>query len=278
MKKLIPYALMVVFVVGAAMFVYINSFGFAALPRFLLSDAPRTKSPIEAPASQSYQIKGHPLGVFHYLTYYWLEPAPPYPPGVKFPLVVLLHGAPGNAYAAKYFTDPQMQLQNPTFVVVPVLPTWQRWGDPGGLKKNDALEDIVNLIEDAKKKYPIDPQRIYVAGCSEGGIGAFAAARYYPDIFAAAIPMSGMWEPIDGPNMTKVPIWALHGAKDKVFPAGMVSDTVEMIKSYGGHAFYLEFADMDHACSSPALYTPQVWQWLFSQKKVSAPVPVSAAP
>ncbi len=51
---------------------------------------------------------------------------------------------------------------------------------------------ILTLIEIAKARYEIDPDRVYVAGFSMGGTGAWHMAGRYPDLFAGAIPAHGV--------------------------------------------------------------------------------------
>lgn len=212
------------------------------------------------------------------LTYFWYQPAPPYPEGLKFPLVLVLHGAPGKAYAGKFLIEPGVYNTYPSFILVPSLPATNTWVNAkpiklpgnrvvGGGNGYESLHDIVALIKSLQTQYPIDPKRVYVMGCSEGGIGTFGAILHYPDVFAAAVPMSGGWNPEDTPKMTKVPVWALHGAKDDQMPAYLSKDMATLIHEYGGPAYYTEFPEMGHECPSRQLYSPQVWEWMFRQSK-----------
>lgn len=214
------------------------------------------------------------------LAYFWFQPAPPYPEGLTFPLVVVLHGATGKSYAGKFLITPAMQMAYPAFILVPAIPEDSVWAQTKPMTLPDgrtvasmgyeALPDVVALIKDLQSQYPIDGRRIYVMGCSEGGIGTFGAVRHYPDVFAAAVPLAGAWMPEDSPQMTKVPLWAFHGAKDSVIPAYLSRDMTTLIHQYGGKAYYTEFPDMNHQCPSPQFYSPQMWEWMFRQIKITA--------
>lgn len=216
------------------------------------------------------------------LTYFLMRPAPPYPDDIKFPLVLVLHGASGKSYAAKHLASFDMQVSFPAIVVAPAISAKRTWASPKPLtyngktttqNPNEAIHDVVALIKALSASLPVDTSRIYVVGCSEGGVGAFGAALYYPDIFAAALSISGAWSPEDAVNMTHIPIWAIHGAKDDVMPAYLSSDIVNLIQEYGGQAFYTELGEMGHDCAAEIFYRPTTWDWLFFQQKKS---PVTA--
>lgn len=202
------------------------------------------------------------------LAYFWFQPALPYPEGLKFPLVLILHGSSGKSYAGKFLVSPDMQMAYPAFIIVPVLPEKKIWsaGNPDA-QGQESIHNAVALVKSLLEQYPVDTRRIYVIGCSDGGTGTFAAATYYPDIFAGAVTFSGSWNPELAPKMTTVPIWAMHGAKDQTIPPKNARDTVTLIHEYGGIAYYTEFPEMSHECPSPQLYSPQMWEWLFRQSK-----------
>lgn len=210
------------------------------------------------------------------LTYYLMAPDQCHLPDKKFPLVMVLHGGPGRAYAAQYLKVPDMQKDFPAFIFVPMIPISKVWAVPDkvdGIKtpsayaEHQSLPDAVEIIRYLIHEYPIDPARIYVVGCSDGGSGAYGAALRYPDIFAAAIPISVGWDSADAPQMTRVPMWILHGMHDPVFPVGAARAMAAGIKSSGGAVRYTEFPDMGHYCPDPRLYARETWQWLFDQKK-----------
>ena len=245
-------------------------------------ETPRTEQPLGLASSfyERKQIKVQEESRSHVFTYFWLEPHKPYPEGLKFPLVVVLHGAPGNAYAGEYIAQNNMQYAYPSFVMVPVIPAGTAWSYPATFspehkhmeslsQTRQMLPYLISMIKDVMAQYPIDSSRIYILGCSDGGFGAFGAARHYPDLFAAAVSISGGWTVDDAPNLTKVPLWVIHGRQDEVIPVTLSRDVSKLIQQYGGPARYTEIADMGHNCPAPQLYGKALWNWMFRQKKES---------
>jgi predicted peptidase len=199
------------------------------------------------------------------LTYYWREP--PVTPGMKaYPLVLVLHGAPGNAYAAAYIA--RLQDKYPAFILVPVLPAKASWFDVWPMKGREGrMDDVVALIRQLSKIRPIDPKRIYAIGCSEGGFGAFGAARYHSDLFAASVAISGGWPKEDAKNFNNIPLLVIHGAKDKNVPVAYSRDIANLSKQYGSKIAYMEDPNMGHECPNKELYGQATWDWLFSYHK-----------
>lgn len=231
-------------------------------------ETPRNQQPADEFTSyfERFQI---PVGNRTY-TYFWFEPEKPWPATTKFPLVLVLHDRAGRADAAKFIIDKDVSRKYPAFVVVPVLAPGRYWALPSAddeLDAHHALDDVTEIIKHIAAIYPVDMARLYVTGCSDGGTGVYGAARYYPDLFAAGVAVSGTWDPADGVNMMAMPLWGLHGRRDNVIPAENARVLNKIIRSRGGGAHYTEFADMGHECSAPYLYTEKVWGWLFSQKR-----------
>jgi hypothetical protein len=52
--------------------------------------------------------------------------------------------------------------------------------------------DVLDCLLGAMEKYRIDPERIYGAGHSQGGLGAFILGLHHPDLFAALRPAGGL--------------------------------------------------------------------------------------
>ena len=204
------------------------------------------------------------------LTYYWLEPATPYPRGVKFPLIIALHGGTGRAYAGEYLATPLMRKRYPSFVAVPITPKPPIWAHPDA--RYSALENlgyVEELIGGLLQKYPVDPNRIYIIGCSIGGTGVFGAIARYPDLFAAGIALSGYWKTIDAPIMINTPLLIIHGAEDSVIDATQSREMAEAIEENGGNrVIYREVDSFGHNCPSSSLYNLNIWRWLYAQNKM----------
>lgn len=207
------------------------------------------------------------------MTYFLYSPEKSSGTNSKLPLVVVLHGHPGNAYAAEHLISKDVSAEFPAYVMVPALPKGTLWASPyrRQAREKTQLANIVKMIQSASETHPIDTNRIYVMGCSEGSFGSFGAALYYPEIFAAAVPISGGWRVEDAKDMTKIPILSIHGALDESVSASFTREVSKMIHQYGGDISYKEFPDMEHECRSKKLYTHELWTWMFAQRKTATP-------
>jgi predicted peptidase len=119
------------------------------------------------------------------------------------PLVVWLHGggeggAPSDDYydnetqlrgtrGALSFTTPEaQQIFGGAYVFAPQCTS--NWLDDGPLFAGQ----VHDIVKDLLSRLPIDGRRIYLAGCSSGGYQTLELICRYPDLFAAAVPCSGL--------------------------------------------------------------------------------------
>lgn len=213
--------------------------------------------------------------VYKLQTYFWRMPVtPPKTAAERFPLVLILHADGGWAHAGVYLTVADMPKRFPAYIAVPVMPPVKRWAWPAQEKSrmrgDPGLRDAVELVRHLAREYPVDPNRIYVIGCADGGAGAYAAALYYPDVFAATVPILGVWDANDAPKMTHVPIWAFHGLNDNT--RALAADRKmrdALIKAGATAARYTELPGIGHSCDNPGYYPDQMWQWMFAQTRAS---------
>ena len=87
---------------------------------------------------------------------------------------------------------------------------------------------IREIIGDLARRYPIDRERIYVAGCSNGGYMTMEMTSVYRDLFAAAVPICGVVESLEpgGPplltdaQLTAIdtPTWLVASRDDTTVP------------------------------------------------------------
>lgn len=210
------------------------------------------------------------------MIYHMRAPQKPWPNGVKFPMVLFLHGGTGLVYGAPHLLGGDNALKYPAFVVAPSIPLNMIWAVPD--KRDDVTEELrafsagkengihhaARLVRHLAAEYPIDTRRIYAIGCSEGGAGVYGAALHYPDMFAAGVVLSGGWHVSDAHRMTKTPILAIHGTRDTVAPYDRARRIAVAIKRNGGEIGFVSL-NMGHNCPSPALYSDRVWNWMFSK-------------
>ena|GEM_PF-1370866 len=76
---------------------------------------------------------------------------------------------------------------------------------------------VLALLEDAKKDYRVDTDRIYVTGLSGGGNMSLELGMYFTSQLAAIVPISFTSTPQNDANVCNLkplPIWAFHGGQD----------------------------------------------------------------
>ena len=179
--------------------------------------------------------------------------------------MVVLHGGTGNAYAAKYLTEPNMAQQYPAYILVPMASHGDPWILPKAMfARTQHLPHVMDLIAALIDKYAIDKERIYIIGCSLGGHGVFGASEFYDDVFAAGISISGSWKPSQAHKMTKMPLLVMAGSYDKTVAVGKTKNMVGALEDARASVQYIEY-DMGYNCPSSRLYTKDIWDWLFLQ-------------
>lgn len=206
--------------------------------------------------------------------------------GEKYPLLFFLHGAGGrgddnkkqlyDAGGIQAFAKQGVSSTRQSYVFAGQVPKGQRWVDvqwntlehkmPKASKSMAmALDTLEKFIKD--KKNQVDPNRVYVMGLSMGGYGTWDAIQRRPDLFAAAVPICGGGDKNLGKKISKLPIWAWHGDKDKVIKVSRSRDMIEAIKTAGGSPKYSEIKNRGHNSWVDAWNSDELWDWLYSQKR-----------
>ena len=67
--------------------------------------------------------------------------------------------------------------------------------------------------------------------------------------------------------MAPVPVWAFHGADDKTVPVQLSRDMTAALTKAGGTVKYTEYPGVGHDSWTKAFADPELWTWLFAQKK-----------
>jgi len=130
----------------------------------------------------------------------------------SYGLVVCLHGAgfTGEAYLERW----QARLGDDYVLACPTTPM-------GAWFTRGAEELVLATIRSVQRRYHIDPDRIFLTGMSNGGIGAWVIGMHDAPLFAGIAPMASGLDHVLLPflaNLRSTPIYIIHGVKDRVMP------------------------------------------------------------
>ena len=132
-----------------------------------------------------------------------------------------------------------------------------------------ALGMVPILIQKKIREFDADPDRVYITGLSLGGYGTWdLMARYGTGLFAAGVTCSGGGDPSRADKMKDLPIWIFHGEADQTLPVKLSRRMYAALKEAGSDVvFYKEYPGVPHDCWTRTYQDPEVWKWLFSQKR-----------
>ena len=146
---------------------------------------------------------------------------------------------------------------------------------------------IREIIGDLARRYPIDRERIYVAGCSNGGYMTMELTSVYRHLFAAAVPICGVVESLepDGPPLLTdaqlreidTPTWLVASRDDPTVPP--VPNTIhahDLIPGslmtlydhviWNGYQFNGHWSWIYVARNDPTINGTHIWQWMADQR------------
>lgn len=171
---------------------------------------------------------------------YGLFVPPAYDPEVAFPLVVCLHGAgfTGDSYLERWAT----RLGESHILACPTTMAGTWW--------TRASEELVlATIETVRAHYRIDPDRIYLTGMSNGGIGAWIIGMHHAPRFAAVAPMASGIDDVLFPfleNLRHTSLYVIHGARDRIMPVWLSRNVTNELARLG-----IAFTYREHEWSHP---------------------------
>jgi predicted peptidase len=118
----------------------------------------------------------------------------------------------------------------------------------------------------------VDPSRLYLTGNSMGGYGAWQLAMSLNDAFAAVIPVCGGGMYWNAGRLKNTPVWAFHGAKDRVVFCEESQKMVNAVNAKGGNAKLTVYPENGHDSWTDTYGNREVWEWMLSQRKKAGEV------
>jgi pimeloyl-ACP methyl ester carboxylesterase len=65
----------------------------------------------------------------------------------------------------------------------------QCFGRPSTFYRGMGEEDVLEVLDEVKRRFPVDADRVYVMGHSMGGSGSYTIGLHYPDLFGGIMPI-----------------------------------------------------------------------------------------
>lgn len=230
---------------------------------------------------------------------YRLYSPTPSPRHGRRPLIVWLHGGgegaslPDDYYdnettlranrgALGFATREAQQIFNGAHVVAPQ--STSAW-----LQDGPRFAPLVHeIIRDVVRRRSVDPERIYVAGCSNGGYMSLKMTTVYPTLFAASVPICGVVTPLQAGDPPMVPDAELAGIGTPTWLVASRDDTTVNPQDNTVHAHDLIPGSLmtlyDHvvwngyqfpghwswiyvARNDPSVQGTHIWQWMAHQQR-----------
>ncbi|MEU1054169.1 PHB depolymerase family esterase [Streptomyces sp. NPDC005876] len=219
--------------------------------------------------------------------------------GRRHPLIVWLHGGgegaslPDGYYdnettlranrGALGFATPQAQrVFGGAYVLVPQSTSY--WMQDG-----PRFAPLIHeIIDDVTRGHRVDRDRIYVAGCSNGGYMSMKMTAVYPTLFAASVPICGIVTsfppggapliPDDELARISTPSWLVASRDDttvdteantvhahEVIPGSLMTLYDHVVRN--GYRFPGHFSWIYVARNDPRIDGTRVWQWMAAQHR-----------
>ena len=195
--------------------------------------------------------------------------------GVDPPVLFLLHGIGANERQMALlatFLDPRLlvvSVRSP-LIVGPDAFAWfhVRFTAQGPvIDPEEALGGLATLttfVREAVQEYGGDPDRVYVAGFSQGGIMALVSLLTRPEIYAGAICMSGRLIPevlplvAPAPRLQGKPVLVVHGVGDQTLGIQYARWARDQLQRLPLALTYREFP-MGHEVTKDSLLFASAW-------------------
>ena len=220
------------------------------------------------------------------LTYAFYEPEErKTAPEKKFPLVVWLHGAgeggtdsvwplTGNKATALASPEFQQAMGGGAYLLLPqTAGFWMEYDKPDTWQQNPGRPSVYTrtlseLIGAFLAEHPaIDPARVLLCGCSNGGYMALNMAMQEPERYAAVVPICEAYRDEGIPEellagIRQLPLWFVYAENDDVVQPDLYEKpTIARLRALGADMRVSVFKDVHDLYGMTDPRTGKPWQF-----------------
>lgn len=141
--------------------------------------------------------------------------------------------------------------------IVPQCPSGGAWTSQNRKVVNELLKSYVN-------EGTVDADRIYVLGGSMGGTGTWCQLSYFPDFYAAAMPVAGNPTGMNAANVATTPVLTVMGTADAMMSIPDVETFMADVIAAGGMVQLDTVEGWSHPTTCEQSFTNERLDWLFS--------------
>lgn len=142
-----------------------------------------------------------------------------YEPATPYPLILALHGMGGDGEQYLQFVEQLLGEHADDYLIAAPTNYAGVWLG----SEFDESYDVPTILNELKRVYHVNSDRVYVTGYSLGGHASFLTAALFGDYFAASVPLAGTfvtqtgWEAVELllPNLRGTPVLAVYGELDR---------------------------------------------------------------
>jgi hypothetical protein len=185
---------------------------------------------------------------------YWLVVPASYDPATRWQLRIQLHGGVmrdddslrGDG-SVRLAGDDQIYVMPSGWAQEP----W--WSD-------DQVASLRAILDDIKRDYNIDENRVFLSGVSDGATGLYYIATHDTTPYAAFLPLNGYVLVLRSPeleirssiflnNLRNKPFFIVNGGRDPLYPIQLVEPAIRHLSDGGVRVSYLPQPDAGHDTS-----------------------------
>ncbi|MCE9644798.1 MAG: phospholipase [Chloroflexi bacterium] len=206
----------------------------------------------------------------HHLIQLPASPAGPGPDAV-YPTILALHGRGSNESdlidLANYLPKKFLWISpRGTFDLGPDAYEWfqiSQVGKPDPTRLANALNTIDKFIDEVIANYPVDKNKLYLLGFSQGSIVSMSYALTQPRRVSGIISQSGYIPHESGLQIDKInikgkPFLLTHGIQDSVLPVDWARRSRDTLQKLETDLEYHEF-NMGHTVTAESLAVINTW-------------------